>query len=198
MAGKPQKRKAVSKLKTATTKTVRTVKRRTATKPKKTSVPRTKAKPKTTTKPGTKTKPRKPTATRTAPKPRKAAKPRKGTKPQKSSATRATATPKKTGSKGTTRVSKTARRTPPVARKSATFILDAPSGWDVAIAGSFNNWQPQAMAKGPDSLWRITLELAPGTYEYKFLVDTEWREDPGNPRKTINESGGFNSICEVT
>ena len=53
------------------------------------------------------------------------------------------------------------------------------------------------MAKGPDALWRIALRLAPGTYEYKFLVDTEWREDPNNPRKTANAQGGFNSICEV-
>jgi len=187
MAGKPQKRKAVSKRKTATTKSVRPVKQRATTKPKKTSAPRSKAKPKKTTKPRTKTKARKATATRTAPTPRKAAKPSPGTKRQKSSATRTTVKPKKTG-----------RRTPPAARKSATFILDAQSAWDVAIAGSFNNWQPQGMTKGPDDLWQITLPLAPGTYEYRFLVDTKWWDDPNNPRKTINESGSFNSICEVT
>jgi len=82
-------------------------------------------------------------------------------------------------------------------KKSAAFVLDAPSGKNVSIAGSFNNWEPQAMTKGRDGLWRLTLQLVPGTHEYKFLVDTQWREDPNNPRKTLNEHGDFNSLCDV-
>ncbi|MBI3872992.1 MAG: hypothetical protein HY304_07965 [candidate division Zixibacteria bacterium] len=88
-------------------------------------------------------------------------------------------------------------RAPSTAKKSVTFTLDAPAGWDVAIAGTFNNWQPQAMTKSPGGLWRVAIKLAPGTYQYKFLADTQWREDPNNPRKTSNEQGGFNSICAV-
>ena len=53
------------------------------------------------------------------------------------------------------------------------------------------------MTKGPDGVWRITLQLAAGSYEYKFLVDTDWRDDPANPRKRPNEYGGYNSVCEV-
>jgi 1,4-alpha-glucan branching enzyme len=81
--------------------------------------------------------------------------------------------------------------------KSVTFTLDAPSAWTVSIAGTFNNWEPQALAKGSDGVWRIPLQLAPGTYEYRFLVDAEWRDDPNNPRKRPNEYGGNNSVCEV-
>jgi 1,4-alpha-glucan branching enzyme len=81
--------------------------------------------------------------------------------------------------------------------KSVTFVLDAPAGSDVAIAGSFNNWQPQTMTKGQDGLWRINLHLVPGTYLYKFRIDAEWREDPSNPRKSPNEHGGYNSVCDV-
>lgn len=82
-------------------------------------------------------------------------------------------------------------------KKSATFMLDAPESHAVAIAGSFNNWEAQVMARGRDGVWRITLQLGPGTHQYKFLVDAEWREDPNNPRKVPNEFGGMNSICEV-
>ncbi len=82
-------------------------------------------------------------------------------------------------------------------KKSVMFTLDAPLGRDVAIAGSFNNWEPQAMTRGPDGLWRATIQMVHGTYEYKFLVDAEWREDPNNGRKTPNESGGYNSVCDV-
>jgi hypothetical protein len=42
------------------------------------------------------------------------------------------------------------------------------------------------------------VNLGPGTYRYKFLVDTEWREDPANPRKEVNEYGGYNSIIDVS
>ncbi|MBI5868800.1 MAG: hypothetical protein HZB43_11035 [candidate division Zixibacteria bacterium] len=82
-------------------------------------------------------------------------------------------------------------------KKSATFMIDAPESLEVAIAGSFSNWEPQPMIKGRDGVWRITVQLMPGTHQYKFLVDTEWHEDPNNPRKVPNEFGGMNSICEV-
>lgn len=82
-------------------------------------------------------------------------------------------------------------------RKSATFALDAPEVQQVSIAGSFNNWEPQVMSKDRGDTWRITIQLLPGTYEYKFLVDGEWRDDANNPRKRPNEFGGYNSICEV-
>jgi len=82
-------------------------------------------------------------------------------------------------------------------KKSVMFTLEAPAGLEVSVAGSFNDWKPQAMTKGSDGLWRITVQLAHGTYEYKFLVDGDWREDPNNPRRTQNELGGYNSICNV-
>jgi 1,4-alpha-glucan branching enzyme len=82
-------------------------------------------------------------------------------------------------------------------KKSATFILDAPSSQKVSIAGSFNNWEPQVMTQGRDGVWRITVQLVPGAHQYKFMVDAEWRDDPNNPRKIPNEYGGLNSICEV-
>jgi len=107
---------------------------------------------------------------------KKAAKPKPAAKP-KSNAT--TAKPK--GPKG----------------KPITFAIDAPYGWDVALAGSFNNWEPRAMVKESDGWWRITVHLTPGNYQYRFLVDTEWREDPTNQRTIKNEYGGNNSVIDV-
>jgi hypothetical protein len=50
---------------------------------------------------------------------------------------------------------------------------------------------------GPDSDgWFTTLvELAPGMYEYKFVLDgTGWRADPGNRERT----GSYrNSVLQV-
>ncbi len=78
-----------------------------------------------------------------------------------------------------------------------TFSIHAPYGWDVALAGSFNNWEPRAMVKEADGWWRIVVHLAPGTYQYRFLVDTEWRQDPTNQREVKNEYGGNNSVIDV-
>ncbi len=85
----------------------------------------------------------------------------------------------------------------PTTKKSAAFSLVAPGGESVAIAGTFTNWEPQPMTKGVDGVWRITLQLAPGLHEYRFQVDSEWREDPNNRRKAVNNQGGFNSVCEA-
>ncbi len=55
----------------------------------------------------------------------------------------------------------------------------------VYLAGSFNDWQQTKHAlEGPDEQgnYTSTLELAPGKYEYKFVLDGKtWKNDPGNP-----------------
>jgi len=69
----------------------------------------------------------------------------------------------------------------------------------VAVAGDFNNWNPEAhpLKKGKDGTWKVTPRLKPGTYEYMFIVDGVWRDDPLNPNRVPNPHGGFNSVCEV-
>ena len=56
--------------------------------------------------------------------------------------------------------------------------LDAGS---VFLAGTFNAWDPSAcpMQRAAGGVWRATLQLAPGIYEYKFLVDGKWVCKPG-------------------
>ena len=61
------------------------------------------------------------------------------------------------------------------------FVCHAAEGANVFLAGTFNNWDPQEnpMERTPDGAWRINLELAPGRYEYKFVVDGQWCCEPG-------------------
>jgi hypothetical protein len=42
--------------------------------------------------------------------------------------------------------------------------------------------------------WETTIQLAPGTYRYKFVVDGVWITDPNNP--AFNKDS-FDSILEV-
>ncbi len=127
---------------------------------------------------------------------KKSSKSRSAAKPTKAKKRAVSKTPARTKKKAAAAAAKP--RATAVPKTPVTFALNAPSGFDVSIAGSFNKWEPKGMTKGEDGLFRITLKLAPGTYQYKFLIDTEWREDPQNPRKVPNEYGGYNSILDVS
>ena len=39
--------------------------------------------------------------------------------------------------------------------------------------------------------------LEPGTYEYKFVVDGEWKLDESNPNFAPNSLGSLNSVLVV-
>lgn len=74
---------------------------------------------------------------------------------------------------------------------------------DVRIAGDFNGWVPdkgvqsRVESDGSNRVWTKILTLPPGTYQYRYVVDGEWREDPGNPRVVAGPVGGRNSVLVV-
>lgn len=70
---------------------------------------------------------------------------------------------------------------------------------NVGVGGEFNNWnwESNRMTKGSGGAWTTTIDLAPGEYAYKIVVDGDWREDPSN--KLTKEIGGQrNSLIRVT
>ena len=83
-------------------------------------------------------------------------------------------------------------------KKRVTFSLEAEAGKKISVAGSFNNWEEnKKILKEKDGLYKGTLMLSPGTYEYKFCVDGEWMVDPNNPEFEANELGTLNSVIHV-
>jgi chromosome partitioning protein len=78
-----------------------------------------------------------------------------------------------------------------------------PGAADVRIAGDFNGWVPDrdvlssTHQEGETRVWRKVLRLAPGTYEYRYVVDGEWREDPANPDHMLTPMGPPNSLLVV-
>jgi chromosome partitioning protein len=74
---------------------------------------------------------------------------------------------------------------------------------DVRIAGDFNGWVPDKgvrsliEAEGETRIWTKILHLAPGRYQYRYVVDGEWREDPENPEGVASQVGGRNSVLVV-
>ncbi|MFZ2641773.1 MAG: glycogen-binding domain-containing protein [Verrucomicrobiia bacterium] len=87
----------------------------------------------------------------------------------------------------------------PVATRKAQLSFDAPLAKAVNVAGDFNAWEMTTFAmRRTDGVWKITLDLRPGTYQYKFLVDGEWVNDPNNVRTTPNQFGSLNNVLEVS
>ncbi|MCB9294124.1 MAG: hypothetical protein H6559_13540 [Lewinellaceae bacterium] len=69
----------------------------------------------------------------------------------------------------------------------------------VILSGSFNGWDEQAFSMDKvEGGWATRLQLDAGRYEYKFIVDGQWMEDPNNPDKRKNEHDTYNSILYVT
>ncbi len=77
-----------------------------------------------------------------------------------------------------------------------TFWLKSPKASRVYLVGDFNNWNPyQIEMKKVDSFWKVSIDLQPGEYGYKFVIDyTEEILDPNNEMIKINI---FNSKCSV-
>ncbi|MFN4200460.1 MAG: glycoside hydrolase family 13 [Fervidobacterium gondwanense] len=67
------------------------------------------------------------------------------------------------------------------------------------IAGTFNNWKADdtALYFIEDGWWEAVLELQPGIYEYKFVVDGNWIVDPNAFAFVDDGFGGQNGVFEV-
>ena len=79
------------------------------------------------------------------------------------------------------------------------FEFTHPTAQNVCIAGTFNHWRPEAKtlhSSGAGNWWKESA-LAPGTYEYCFIVDGQWMPDPKASESVANPFGGRNSILKV-
>ena len=79
---------------------------------------------------------------------------------------------------------------------STQFVLHAPTTRQVSLAGDFNNWDTNAapMQKDPDGIWRLSVPLRPGRYEYRFYADGVWQDDPTARQKAANALGTENFV----
>jgi len=85
------------------------------------------------------------------------------------------------------------------ARQKVTFSYNAPEAQQVLLAGDFTGWAqaPLEMKKQKGGVWKRTVSLPPGEYEYRLLVDGTWYNDPGCKNRRPNQFGGENCICIV-
>ena len=97
-------------------------------------------------------------------------------------------------------VAKTASKAKKAAEKSVVFTVRADVGKTVYLAGCFNKWSPtgkQMLDKKNTGVYTATVKLAPGTYQYKFVIDGTWCADPECADFVQNDHGTLNSVITV-
>ena len=72
-----------------------------------------------------------------------------------------------------------------------------PGAHSVAVAGSFNSWQPEQANATANGTWIKELTIGPGRYEYMFVVDGKWMADPNAKEYMPNPFGGQNSVLVI-
>ena len=89
--------------------------------------------------------------------------------------------------------------------KPLTLCCRAPTAQTVFVAGTFNDWHPEAtpMIRGDDGEWTVELDIPPGQYEFKFVVDGQWCCEPGTDDANLececvpNPFGTMNRVLDV-
>lgn len=78
------------------------------------------------------------------------------------------------------------------------FMLSVADAQSVCVAGTFNGWDPSKTPlrrEGAD--WVAAISLPRGVYEYRFIVDGVWMNDPGAATSAPNPFGGVNSVLTI-
>ena len=93
----------------------------------------------------------------------------------------------------------TANGGPEVDGRQVTFTYESSSASKVYLAGSMNGWSTSAAPMTEDNnVFTYTVELAPGIYEYKYVADGSWKNDPENPVFMVNSSNNRNNVVIVS
>ena len=80
-----------------------------------------------------------------------------------------------------------------------TFSIAAPTAKQVFVAGEMTEWDAgkRAMERDASGTWHATLELEPGQWLYKFVVDGQWVADPATIDHDADGQGGQHSFVFV-
>eukprot|EP00879_Flechtneria_rotunda_P003348 GHRR01003575.1.p1 GENE.GHRR01003575.1~~GHRR01003575.1.p1 ORF type:complete len:273 (+),score=72.07 GHRR01003575.1:199-1017(+) len=69
-------------------------------------------------------------------------------------------------------------------------------GEHVEVEGSFDNWSSRQPLQKTGRDFTVIKLLPPGVYQYKFIVDGDWKYDPNQPAM-YDEIGNVNNVIEV-
>jgi chromosome partitioning protein len=79
------------------------------------------------------------------------------------------------------------------------FAVRAPGARHVRLAGDFNGWNCEItpMRRVGDESFEVRLPLGPGRYQYRYVIDGHWLNDPHNDLIDWNPFGERNNVVIV-
>jgi hypothetical protein len=87
----------------------------------------------------------------------------------------------------------------PNGKKRVPIVVKLDGAREVVLTGDFTGWakdKVRLFPSGPGE-WGAHLELPPGEYQYRLIVDGEWRDDPSGSKRVPNPFGTHNCILTV-
>lgn len=87
----------------------------------------------------------------------------------------------------------------PSALRRVPFRVRLDGAREVILTGEFTGWATDRLRlqPGPEGEWVAHLELAPGEYQCRLIVDGQWRDVPGLDRRVPNPFGTENAVLVV-
>ena len=83
-------------------------------------------------------------------------------------------------------------------RQEVPFALVAPNATDISVLGDFNLWEPTALSDADgDGVWRTSMFLPPGRYEYAFVIDGRWWGQDPLADEYVRSFGEYSSVRYV-
>lgn len=85
------------------------------------------------------------------------------------------------------------------ALKKVALRIRAEGAKEVVVTGDFTQWAKDKIRLTPAAggEWTGQLELAPGEYQYRLIVDGEWRDHSEATRRVANSFGTQNCVLTV-
>jgi len=87
-----------------------------------------------------------------------------------------------------------------VSSRGVRFAHPGSAASRIFVAGDFNAWSATRTPLTFDErlgAHETVVELPPGRYRYRLVIDGRWMADPHNQHKTVNDYGEFNSVVVV-
>ena len=79
------------------------------------------------------------------------------------------------------------------------LVVQAPKAVDVRVTGDFTGWGQRGIRLSSDGSgrWRTVLNLEPGEYQYRLLVDGAWEDHAEARLRVPNPFGSNNCVLNV-
>lgn len=83
-------------------------------------------------------------------------------------------------------------------KQKVVFSLEDKGYRTVQVKGEMNSWNPTAtVLKKEDGVWKASMLVNEGIYQYLFVVNGAEMKDPANPEMVSNGMGGSNNLLTV-